>query len=86
MVATFLRGRAVAPSERIEYKVEFTLYSPDGKRGAEVRVRRDGLVYFADQEWVEGTTFRQRGDEVGPYQSPEAAEAAAISRPWFSGA
>ncbi len=70
-----------------EYVVPFRLYSKDGKRGVEVRVRRDGMANFVDQEWVEETTFknRGRGEEIGPYESAEAAEAAAIARPWFSG-
>lgn len=69
----------------VEYWVPFNLYSKDGKRGVEVRVRRNGLAYFVEQEWVEGTTFRNRGEEMGPFETPEAAEAAAIARPWFSG-
>jgi hypothetical protein len=76
-----------APSGRPEYRVAFRLYSQDGKREIEVRERRDGRAYFVEREWVEGTTFKDRGsgEEIGPYQSPEAAEAAAIARPWFSG-
>jgi len=37
--------------------------------------------------WVEGTTFKHRshGEEKGPYETLEAAEAAAICRPCFSG-
>jgi hypothetical protein len=70
-----------------EYIVPFRLYSKDGKRGIEVRVRRNGLAYFVDQERVEGTIFKNRGQgqETGPYETPEAAEAAAVARPWFSG-
>ena len=51
-----------------------------------MRVRRDGRAYFVEREWVEGTTFkdRGRGEEIGPYETPEAAEAAAVGRPWFS--
>jgi hypothetical protein len=69
------------------YSVAFVLYSRDGKRGSEVRVRRDGSCCFVDQEWVEGTTFRWRGsaEEIGPYPTTDAAEAAAVSRPWFHG-
>ena len=79
--------KAGAPSESSDYKVPFRLYSADGKRGVEVRERRNGRAYFVEQEWVEGTTFknRGRGEEIGPYETPEAAEAAAVARPWFSG-
>lgn len=68
-----------------EYTVPFRLYSKDGKRSVEVRLRRNGLAYFVEQEWVEGTTFKNRGlgEEIGPYETPELAEAAAIVRPWF---
>jgi hypothetical protein len=66
--------------------VPYRLYSNDGKRAVEVRLRRDGFACFVDQEWVEGTTFKNRGlgEELGPYETPEAAEAAAVARPWFS--
>ncbi len=75
------------PSNRLEYKVAFCLYSADGKRSVEVRLRRDGLAYFVEREWAEGTTFNDRGsgEEIGPYENVEAAEIAAINRPWFSG-
>jgi hypothetical protein len=75
------------PSKNTEYRVVCNLYNSEGKRGAEVRVRRDGRAYFVEQEWVEGTTFtdRGRGEEIGPFESPEAAERAAVGRPWFSG-
>jgi hypothetical protein len=78
--------RRSAPSNSPEYRVAFCLYSPDGKRCSEVRERRDGTTYFVDRVWVEGTTFkdRGRGEEVGPYQSLRAAEAAVVSRPWFN--
>jgi hypothetical protein len=74
------------PSEYPEYRVAFCLYSADGKRSVEVRERRDGRAYFIERVWVEGTTFgdRRPGEEIGPYETPEAAEVAAVSRPWFS--
>jgi len=70
----------------VEYRVAFSLYSKDGKRCSEVRERRNGTAYFVDRVWIEGTTFKDRGqgEEIGPYESPEAAEAAAVSRPWFN--
>jgi hypothetical protein len=79
--------KAEVSSESPEYTVPFCLYSVDGKRCAEVRVRRDGRAYFVEREWVEGTTFkdRGRGEEIGPYETPEAAEAAAVAgSSWFS--
>ncbi|MGY4496565.1 hypothetical protein ACVWYH_000492 [Bradyrhizobium sp. GM24.11] len=77
---------AVMLSEAPEYRVAFCLYSADGKRSVEVRERSDGRAYFIERAWVEGTTFRDlnTGDEIGPYETPEATELAAISRPWFS--
>jgi hypothetical protein len=82
----FLLRRAIRrwPAEAA-YAVPFRLYSKDGKRAVEVRVRRDGLAYFVDQELAEESTYRDRGDdEIGPFDTPEAAEAAAIARRWFS--
>jgi hypothetical protein len=75
------------PSVGPESRVAFCLYSVDGKRGVEVRERSDGRAFFVEQVWVEGTTFKDRspGEEIGPYETLEAAEAAAVSRPWFSG-
>jgi hypothetical protein len=76
---------AIMLSEPPEYRVAFCLYSADGKRSVEVRERSDGRAYFVERVWIEGTTFRDlSGDEIGPYETPEAAELAAISRPWFS--
>jgi hypothetical protein len=82
----FFRPNSGPPSEGLEYRVAFSLYSADGKRCAEIRERRDGTAYFVDREWVEGTTFRDvgHGEEIGPYHSIAAAEAAAVSRPWFN--
>jgi hypothetical protein len=83
----FFRPKSEPPSEGVKYRVAFCLYSADGKRCAEVRERPDGTAYFVDREWVDGTIFRDVGcgEEVGPYDSIEAAEAAAVSRPWFNG-
>jgi hypothetical protein len=82
----FPRTRWWWPRE-VAYEVPFRLYTVDGKRGVEVRLRRNGFVYFVEQEWVEGTTFRDRPEsqEHGPYETLEAAEAAAVSRSWFNG-
>ena len=78
--------RRATSSNSLEYRVAFCLYSKDGKRCSEVRERRDGTAYYIDKVWVEGTTFKNReaGEEVGPYPSPEAAEVAAVARPWFN--
>jgi hypothetical protein len=80
----FSRKAGVA-TQNPAYEVPFRLYSKDGAKEVEVRVRRDGRAYFVEREWVEGTTFRDRGfgEEIGPYETPEAAEAAAAVRPWF---
>ena len=69
-----------------EYRVAFCLYTADGSRGIEVRVRRDGKSYLIERKWVEGTTWKDRDgrEEVGPYVSPEEAEAAAIRTAWFT--
>jgi hypothetical protein len=64
--------KAGAPSENSEYKVAFCLYSVDGKRGVEVRSRSDGRACFVEREWVEGTTFEDRGTRRGnkPLRNP----------------
>jgi hypothetical protein len=77
----FFQTRRQAPST---YGAAFNLYCRDGKRGAEVRERRDGSWWFIDQEWVEGTTFKYRGVEIGPFETSDAAEAAATTRDWFN--
>jgi hypothetical protein len=78
------RMARVAP-QKPTYEVPFRLYSKDGHKEIEVRVRRDGRAYFVEREWIEGTTFKDRGfgEEIGPFETPEAAEAAAVVRPWF---
>ena len=82
----FFRPKSGPLSEDLGYRVAFSLYNRNGTRCAEVRERRDGTAYFVDREHVEGTTFRDvgAGEEIGPYHSIEAAEAAAVSRPWFN--
>ena len=83
----FSAPKVAAPSEHLAYSVAFSLYTANGSRGIEVRVRHDGRAYFVEMEHVEGTIWKERGrgDEIGPYESPEAAEAAAIVSPWFKG-
>ena len=74
---------AKRPSEW--YRVPIRLFSRDGKRSVELRQYRNGQVFFVDQIWVEGTTFKDRdeGAQIGPFESLAAAETAAVNRPWF---
>ncbi len=69
------------------YQVAFYLYSKDAKRGAEVREHNNGQIYYVEQEWVEGTTFRNRGtgQEIGPYRTTKEAESSAVASAWFVG-
>jgi hypothetical protein len=84
--AILKRPPQLAASYSYQVTPAFCLYSVDGKRSVEVRERSDGRAYFVERAWVEGTTFRDLnpGEEIGPYETPEAAELTAISRPWFS--
>lgn len=65
----------------------FKLYSKDGKRTADVLEFRNGETYVDEQEWVEGTTFKNRhsGSLVGPFNSPTDAEVFILATPWFCG-
>jgi hypothetical protein len=71
----------------VAYVVPFRLYNIDGSRSIEVRVKPDGLAYYVEQERVEEDVFKNRGSgkEVGPFDSPEAAENAAVGTAWFNG-
>ena len=64
-----------------------TLYSVEGKRAAEVLEFRNGETYLDEQEWVQGTTFKNRhaGSLVGPFASPEDAEKFVVATSWFRG-
>lgn len=75
------------PTEGQDYRSVFTLYSDDGKRAANVLESRNGETYLDEQEWVEGTTFKNRhsGNLVGPFASPEDAERYVVATPWFCG-
>jgi len=70
-----------------EYRIAFKLYSEDGKRAADVLEFRNGETYLDEQEWVEGTTFKNRhsGRLVGPFASPTDAENFIVATPWFCG-
>lgn len=70
-----------------EYRSAFTLYSVDGKRAVEVLEFRNGETYLDEQEWFEGTAFRNRhaGRLVGPFASPEDAEKFIVATSWFCG-
>jgi hypothetical protein len=72
-------------ARKLEYTVAFQLYTEQATRGAEVRVRRNGKAYYVALEHVEGDKWKTLGEEVGPYDSPEAAEVAAVNSPWFLG-
>lgn len=71
----------------LEHQAAFILYSLDGKRAAEVRTFSNGETYISEEEWVEGTTFknRQSGRMVGPFASPEEAEKFIVATAWFCG-
>lgn len=70
-----------------EYRSAFTLYSTDGKRAADVLEFRNGGTYLDEQEWLEGTTFKNRhaGNLVGPFASPEDARDFIVVTSWFRG-
>jgi len=64
-------------------KVLFQLYTGDGTRGAEVRVRRDGKFYFVPLEHVGGTEWKTIPTQIAVYASEQEAEGAAVNSPWF---
>jgi hypothetical protein len=70
-----------------EYRSVFTLYSVDGKRSAEVLEFRNGETYLDEQEWFDGTTFKNRHSDslVGPFASTEEAEKYIVATSWFRG-
>ena len=78
---------ANSPLYGLEYRVAFTLYSKDGKRSANVCEFSNGEIYLDEQEWVEGTTFKNRhsGRMVGPFASADDAERFIVATAWFLG-
>ncbi len=82
-----LLGQRRSSIAGMEYRVNRTLYSADGKRAAEVREFANGKTYLLESEWAEGTAFRPRhsGAVVGPFNSPEQAEQFIVTTEWFIG-
>ena len=76
-----------SPLQGQEYRSAFKLYSKDGKRAVDMLEFRNGETYLDEQEWVEGTTFKNRhsGSLVGPFASPADAENFIVATPWFRG-
>jgi hypothetical protein len=76
-----------SPLQGQEYRSAFKLYSVDGKRAVDVLEFDNGETYLDEQEWVEGTTFKNRhsGRLVGPFASPEDAEKFIVATSWFCG-
>jgi hypothetical protein len=71
----------------LTYRTAFSLYSVDGKREVGVLEYSNGEFYLAEQEWVEGTTFKNRHDgrPVGPFASADDAEKFIVATDWFCG-
>jgi hypothetical protein len=76
-----------SPIQGQEYRRAFTLHSEDGKRAADVLEFSNGETYLDEQEWVEGTTFKNRhaGRLVGPFASTADAEKFIVATAWFRG-
>jgi hypothetical protein len=76
-----------SPIQAQECRSAFKLYSEDGKRAADVLEFRNGETFLDEQEWVEGTAFKNRhsGKLVGPFASPADAEQFIVATPWFQG-
>jgi hypothetical protein len=76
-----------SPIQGQEYRSAFKLYSADGRRVADVLEFRNGETYLDEQEWVDGTTFKNRhfGRLVGPFASPADAENFIVATAWFRG-
>lgn len=79
--------RPKPPLQGQEYRSLFKLYSKDGKRLAEVLEFESGQTYLDEQEWLAGTTFKNRHGSslVGPFASPKDAEKFIVTTPWFRG-
>ena len=68
-------------------QVATTLYSRSGKRSAEIHEFDNGQTYLLENEWVDGTEFRERheGRMVGPFRSPKHAEQYIVTTAQFIG-
>ena len=71
----------------MEFYSNFTLYSSDGKRAAEVLTFMNGETYLRESEATEGQTFvgRHNGNLVGPFVTPVDAERFIVATTWFKG-
>lgn len=78
------RRRPADEGER--FQVVVTLFSADGQREAEVRRFEDERIYLLERE-RHGDEIHERhgGALVGPFVSPEAAEAFIVQTTWFKG-
>jgi hypothetical protein len=72
----------------LKYKIEFNLYSEDGKREVEVRLFENRQAYIVERDQIDDGTYKARhsGSMVGPFESPEAAERFIVQTAWFTGA
>lgn len=83
-----LLRKSSSPSlQGMRFQSNFTLYSSDGMRAAEVITFANGETYLRESELTEGQTFtgRHGGNLVGPFASPEAAERFIVATTWFNG-
>jgi hypothetical protein len=71
----------------LEYRVAFKLYSLEGEREVEVLEFLNGKTYMIERERMDGGEYKARhsGGLVGPFASPEDAEAFIVATPWFNG-
>jgi len=76
---SMLRGR--------EYRSACKLYSEDGVRAVDVLEFKGGETYLDEQERAEDGAFvnRHSGRLVGPFASPDEAEAFIVATSWFCG-
>jgi len=67
--------------------VTCTLYSADADREVEVREFSNGETYIVERERADGGAYQDRhsGRMVGPFASPEKAEAFIVATTWFLG-
>jgi hypothetical protein len=70
-----------------EYRSACVLYSEDGLRAVDILEFKGGETYLDERELNEDGAFlnRHSGRLVGPFASPDEAEAFVISTSWFCG-